>query len=252
MNGLVQTQENSLDIGRNNHNRGVLVKAGLALSALFLTGCEISNPFNDDKPETTVAQEVVAPAPVIVTSTTRPNSSPGVVTLAPGIESFGIGSEGEQVRILQNNLNAIGCTALAVDGEFGFRTEYVIKTFQERAGIYIDGVVGNQVINTLNQMIDSNNTNCGAPADAEPMGAIPASPSPVQIVQPIELELEVEPVLDGDLPYGCTGGPPGPAVLGEVCPNGEVPIPDPEIPLGCDGSEQQGPPLPGPLNCPTG
>lgn len=249
MKSLVQAQETNLDYGRNNR-KGFIARTGLAISALLMAGCsDFNNPFAEDKQDGAVAPEETAPmvalAPEMATTTVGANSSSNIEMLAPGIDPFGINSEGRDVEILQRNLNAIGCTALVIDGKFGHDTNYVLRTFQQRAGIHVDGIVGAQVIDTLSDMFAAENTNCGAPASAEPMGPIP-EPEPENIVPGnIMLTLEEEPVLYGDIPYGCAGGPPGPAAPGTVCPDGQSPAADPERPLGCPGSAQQGPPPPG-------
>jgi murein L,D-transpeptidase YcbB/YkuD len=51
------------------------------------------------------------------------------------------GGQGQPVRQVQAWLNGHGY-ALAVDGDFGARTEAAVKAFQRRAGIVVDGIVG--------------------------------------------------------------------------------------------------------------
>jgi hypothetical protein len=43
------------------------------------------------------------------------------------------------------------------------------------------------------------------------------------------------------IPAGCPGGPTGPPSAGTVCPDGGIPVRDITLPLGCPGSDQQGP-----------
>ncbi len=45
-------------------------------------------------------------------------------------------------------------------------------------------------------------------------------------------------------PAGCAGGPAGPPLPGTICPDGSIPVPDPNLPLGCPGSAAQGQPAP--------
>lgn len=52
------------------------------------------------------------------------------------------GSQGDNVRKLQNVLNALGYNAGSVDGSFGNQTLAAVKRFQSAAGIAVDGVVG--------------------------------------------------------------------------------------------------------------
>jgi hypothetical protein len=43
-----------------------------------------------------------------------------------------------------------------------------------------------------------------------------------------------------DIPAGCADGPSGPPSAGTVCPDGSIPLGDPELPLGCPGSTKTG------------
>lgn len=57
------------------------------------------------------------------------------------------GSKGEQVKILQENLNKLGFKGkdkkkLTVDGDFGKNTIYAVKKFQKKYKLTIDGVYG--------------------------------------------------------------------------------------------------------------
>ena len=57
------------------------------------------------------------------------------------------GSRGENVRIMQQFLNAIGTVypsipALTIDGVFGPRTENAVRAFQRQFGLTADGVIG--------------------------------------------------------------------------------------------------------------
>ena len=54
------------------------------------------------------------------------------------------GSTGEDVKYLQNRLNAIGFGSLVVDGIFGAATEEAVKKFQGNYGLTVDGIVGPQ------------------------------------------------------------------------------------------------------------
>lgn len=51
------------------------------------------------------------------------------------------GSKGEEVKILQTELNKYGYS-LTVDGIFGAKTEAAVKDFQYHKGLTIDGIVG--------------------------------------------------------------------------------------------------------------
>ncbi len=56
--------------------------------------------------------------------------------------SLRVGSNGEDVKKLQQWLTDYGYYAGDVDGVFGADTETAVKAFQEEAGLIVDGVVG--------------------------------------------------------------------------------------------------------------
>lgn len=60
-------------------------------------------------------------------------------------------SKGTLVRKLQSELNRVfpAYSKLAVDGDFGIKTEKVVRIFQRNAGIASDGIVGQQTLITL-------------------------------------------------------------------------------------------------------
>lgn len=53
------------------------------------------------------------------------------------------GSVGEAVVLLQKALQAVGQTAIAVDGSFEHQTEMAVRHFQRQQGLVVDGVVAN-------------------------------------------------------------------------------------------------------------
>lgn len=62
----------------------------------------------------------------------------------PGIDFIDFGDVGERVRVVQRTLNKNYplYSKLDVDGEFGPQTLWVVKEFQRRAGLVVDGIVG--------------------------------------------------------------------------------------------------------------
>jgi len=60
-----------------------------------------------------------------------------------------LGSTGSQVKILQNRLIVLGYLSGAADGDFGETTEAAVKAFQDRNGIYDDGVAGPTTLSKL-------------------------------------------------------------------------------------------------------
>jgi len=53
------------------------------------------------------------------------------------------GSTGHQVKELQEKLNKILGTAITVDGDFGMNTDKIVRQFQKKYKLKIDGIVGN-------------------------------------------------------------------------------------------------------------
>lgn len=51
------------------------------------------------------------------------------------------GSKGSKVRVLQQDLKTLGYN-IAVDGDFGAKTENAVKSFQRSHGLTADGIVG--------------------------------------------------------------------------------------------------------------
>ena len=53
-----------------------------------------------------------------------------------------VGSRGDEVKILQTQLNQLGYDAGKADGIFGTRTDNAVRAFQKAAGVTVDGIVG--------------------------------------------------------------------------------------------------------------
>src|SRR5271167_3332190 len=72
------------------------------------------------------------------TATINPNaSSPEPATTTEHAITLSEGSQGRQVKLLQQALGGI-----KVDGIFGPETEAAVRTFQESRGLTVDGIVG--------------------------------------------------------------------------------------------------------------
>lgn len=59
------------------------------------------------------------------------------------------GDRGDVVEEIQSRLNGLGFDAGSEDGIFGPRTEAAVKSFQGRAGLTADGVVGEDTMDAL-------------------------------------------------------------------------------------------------------
>ena len=56
--------------------------------------------------------------------------------------TYKLGSKGEEVRRIQEKLQALGIYRGPLDGDYGGGTEAAVKLFQEREGLEADGIVG--------------------------------------------------------------------------------------------------------------
>lgn len=63
------------------------------------------------------------------------------------------GNKGNSVRLLQERLNAAGYS-LAVDGDFGPKTDAAVRAFQRARGLGVDGVVGAKTWGALGVKLD--------------------------------------------------------------------------------------------------
>ena len=68
-----------------------------------------------------------------------------------------MGSKGENVRTLQNNLNTLGYSAGTADGQFGNNTQTAVTKFQKTYGLTADGQAGPTTLNAINQTVKYKN-----------------------------------------------------------------------------------------------
>ena len=68
------------------------------------------------------------------------------------------GSKGNDVKTLQQALNKALGTNLAVDGQFGKKTQAAVKQFQKKYGLTVDGVVGKQTLTKLASLTGTKTT----------------------------------------------------------------------------------------------
>ena len=64
------------------------------------------------------------------------------------------GSEGAEVAYLQTLLSLLGYYKNKIDGIYGLATESSVKSFQADMGLNIDGIVGSQTWNVLEEVIN--------------------------------------------------------------------------------------------------
>lgn len=82
------------------------------------------------------AKALVTPAP-----TAKPTATPA--------GSLKLGSQGQDVRNVQQKLKALGFYKGNVDGDFGEATEKAVKAFQKQYGLTVDGKVGSATMAKL-------------------------------------------------------------------------------------------------------
>ncbi len=78
------------------------------------------------------------------TNTPRPTNTPKVDDVY-----LEVGSSGAKVRQLQQRLISLGYLAGKADGDFGGATQAAVKAFQERSGLWADGVAGPDTLTKL-------------------------------------------------------------------------------------------------------
>ncbi|NLC83843.1 MAG: peptidoglycan-binding protein [Ruminococcaceae bacterium] len=59
------------------------------------------------------------------------------------------GSRGEAVKQIQLRLNQLGYNCGTADGIFGSRTNTAVRSFQSKARLTVDGIVGSDTVNAL-------------------------------------------------------------------------------------------------------
>lgn len=90
--------------------------------------------------------------PMLSLTPPKPKAKPRPVTYAPGTRTLRKGDKGSDVKALQTRLKAVYpayASHLVLDGDFGPATEAVVKEFQRRRFLAVDGVVGPRTWNAL-------------------------------------------------------------------------------------------------------
>lgn len=87
---------------------------------------------------------------------TSPNNNSGSRggESAPISRLLKVGSRGEDVRTLQNQLNALGFSAGKADGIFGSATRNAVINFQRSRGLAADGIVGPATVAAINAALN--------------------------------------------------------------------------------------------------
>lgn len=78
-----------------------------------------------------------------------------------------LGSKGEAVKQLQNDLNKLGFSVGNADGIFGQKTFIAVREFQAYYGLKVDGIAGDETLNKIDELV-------GRPSD-DPMPTPPTA-----------------------------------------------------------------------------
>jgi N-acetylmuramoyl-L-alanine amidase len=97
-----------------------------------------------------------------------------------------IGDEGDDVRLVQIALNAVGFELL-VDGDFGPATDRAVREFQNRARLVADGKVGDQTQAALHEAATPAQPGMPEPDKSAIDGAVPAGAAPPPNVDSLQL-----------------------------------------------------------------
>ena len=72
-------------------------------------------------------------------------------------KTLSYGSSGQEVKELQKALNSAGYS-LEIDGKFGSKTQSAVKSYQQKNGLSVDGIVGVNTWNSLSKLTTPNKT----------------------------------------------------------------------------------------------
>ena len=75
------------------------------------------------------------------------------------------GSTGDAVKLLQEELNALGYDCGTADGKFGTQTELAVKKFQVNHGLKADGIVGTLTWNEIEKELNGSSNGEKLPPD---------------------------------------------------------------------------------------
>ncbi|MCH5344193.1 MAG: peptidoglycan-binding protein [Acetatifactor sp.] len=83
--------------------------------------------------------------------TTNINNSGVILTLSTSSSVLQVGSRGDEVKQLQENLTKLGYDTKGTDGIFGSDTESAVRAFQKAYGLTVDGKVGSATQSAIGQ-----------------------------------------------------------------------------------------------------
>ena len=125
-----------------------IILAAILMIALIFVGMRALNAWSaydreaaiTPTPSPTVRSVIVTPNPYLVTLTPQPSPTPSYLAY---------GSNGDQVKAMQERLKELGYYDSAVDGQYGNGTKQAVKIFQRQHGLDDDGIAGSQTLSKL-------------------------------------------------------------------------------------------------------
>jgi peptidoglycan hydrolase-like protein with peptidoglycan-binding domain len=130
-----------------------LVTVAYALTVImtlsFVAGNTRQGGFGVDAVSAATAVTPTSPTKPVIAAPVKTSTSSVSVTSLNVTRIFAFGSYGDDVKRIQNALNAVGYN-LNVDGRFGKLTAAAVKNYQEQNSLRADGVVGPSTVASLN------------------------------------------------------------------------------------------------------
>ena len=133
------------DFGTGTENAVKAFQKQCGLTADGVVGNQTKSRLNASSAPTAPRATKTPTARPTATPTARPTNTPSYDTDT----YLELGASGKDVRQLQERLISLGWLAGKADSYFGGATEYAVKAFQSRAGLWDDGVAGPDTLKKL-------------------------------------------------------------------------------------------------------
>jgi hypothetical protein len=118
----------------------------VSVIALVLAILAATGAFSSSKP---ALPPVTTPPPTATVTVTNPSPTPKNPTTQAPQQTLKPGDTGEQVKLLQRALTALGFSPGKADGDYGPSTQTEVEKFQLSKGLAEDGIVGQQTLAAL-------------------------------------------------------------------------------------------------------
>lgn len=127
---------------------------------------------------TSVPSIITATVGQTATATPRPTTSTSSSATTTGVTTLKVGSEGADVKRMQQRLKNLGYYTGSVDGDFGAGTEVAVRDFQANNGLSVDGKAGKRTLEVLYSENAKKKT--ATSVTAKPSGGTSTSTTPSQ------------------------------------------------------------------------